>query len=303
VAYTRDYDVTTPADGDLLSSGDDAIRDFKVDVEERLLSVYKDIDVDPLEPKDASIPGAALKDGAVTFTQLDPTLNLRSIIIQSVSVSGVVAAGAISGGGGPFTVDGAEEGDVAVCSWADGRFAVMAAVTGPDEVTVAFANITAGSITLADQTLLIAVIKAGIPGTLHGDLNPKIGATEFQPADQSVPAVYTVDYVTLGANGPMTFYAVVPVAAGRIINTARIAVESLNSATIVGRLYKIAGGVSTQLDVDILPTTGGGGQQVDISPAYTVVDGDEIVFEITLDSTSSAGADDAKLYWVQLLLS
>ncbi len=302
MTYTRDFDVTTPADGDLLSAGDDSIRDFKVDVEERLASAYVDINADPMVPKDESIPATALKSGSISFAQLDPSLNIRSIIIAGISVSDTIASGAIGGGGGPFTIDGAEEGDVVVCSWPDGRFSVMAAVTAPDQVTIAFANITAGPLTVTDAALAVAVIKAGVPGTLHGDLNPKIPATEFQPADMSVPAVYTVNYVSLGANGPQTFFGSRTLQAGSIITTAKLSVGSANTATVTGKLWKVAGGVATQLDVDFVVTTGAGNQLVSISPAYTALQGDEFVFEVTLDSTTSTGADDAVLFYAELVL-
>ena len=103
------WDPEVPADGDLLSQGDDVIRAEKLDIKERVESFFKSIDGDPWVPKDKSIPAGALADGAVTVDALDPALNLRSIILTTVAWSGTIAAGAFVLNS--FTVTGAEPGD------------------------------------------------------------------------------------------------------------------------------------------------------------------------------------------------
>lgn len=48
MAYTRNWDNTSPAGSAQISGGDNAIRAMKEDIDERLSSVFEDIDADPL---------------------------------------------------------------------------------------------------------------------------------------------------------------------------------------------------------------------------------------------------------------
>lgn len=66
MAYTRNWDNTSPAGGSQLSAGDDAIRAMKVDLDERLSSVFEDIDVDPLALKSTAVGSI----GAATGKQI-----------------------------------------------------------------------------------------------------------------------------------------------------------------------------------------------------------------------------------------
>lgn len=159
MAYTNNIDTNLPADTDLVSDGDDAIRRQVADMVERLLTVFKDMDVDPLEFLDGVIKTAAIDNDAITAPKIAPVLQLRSIIRKTVLISDTIASGVI--GGGAKSVPGAEPGDSVLLSWAngDGRWVLNGAVTAVDEVTVAYGNNTAGSLTITDQPLIINVIK------------------------------------------------------------------------------------------------------------------------------------------------
>lgn len=63
MAFTRTWDSTTPTATSQLSSGDDAIRALKVDVEERLSSLVVDIDADPLELSEDAVGSIGAKTG------------------------------------------------------------------------------------------------------------------------------------------------------------------------------------------------------------------------------------------------
>lgn len=56
MAFTRNYAVNTPAGSVAANLIDDKIREFRVDVKERLASAFTDVDVDPMILKAASLP-------------------------------------------------------------------------------------------------------------------------------------------------------------------------------------------------------------------------------------------------------
>lgn len=294
------FDITVPADGDLLSDGDDSIRDFKRDVKERIESVVESFDDDPLNFKAQSIDGLALKDGTVKIDAIDPALNLRSIILKSVSISELVVAGTI--GGGPQTVVGAEPGDWAGLSWADGRFVLAAAVTGVDEVTVSYGNFTVGDITLVSQPLLICVIKAGRPGDLHGDLNPTIPFTDFEPVDASVPANFSIVDVSPGADAILVLRAAIIVPVGYTITSASVEVRSDNTAVPSANFYRVNAGVSTLLTT-FIASVGTGRQLITETLSQTAVADDIFVFEVSLDTTATVANTDAALEFASLTLT
>lgn len=65
MAYTNPaIDLTSPADTDLASHGDDEIRAIKRDLKERLETFFEDIDADPLVMK-TSVNGTTLKSGLI----------------------------------------------------------------------------------------------------------------------------------------------------------------------------------------------------------------------------------------------
>ena len=298
------WDPEVPADGDLLSQGDDVIRAEKLDIKERVESFFKSIDGDPWVPKDKSIPAGALADGAVTVDALDPALNLRSIILTTVAWSGTIAAGAFVLNS--FTVTGAEPGDFIVVNFPDnpGFLITMTKITATDTVGIAiYNNFASGSITLTNATIQVCVIKQGIPGQLHGNLSPMVPFTEFKPADASIGAVYTVSEIAPAAIGALTLYASLTVTTGDTIADVNVRVRSDNTAAVTAKLWKNNGGVTTQIGTTMTATVGAGLQTLTISPAYKVVEGDELVFEIVLDSTGSTNANDARLSWASLTLT
>ena len=63
MAYSRSWDITSPAGSGQVSGGDDAIRAMKEDIEERLESIFEDIDDDPLEFKPSVIGSIGAKTG------------------------------------------------------------------------------------------------------------------------------------------------------------------------------------------------------------------------------------------------
>lgn len=65
MAYTRNWDSTAPAGSGQVSAGDDSIRAMKEDLQERLESIFTDIDVDPLTLLPAVMAGAGAQVGRV----------------------------------------------------------------------------------------------------------------------------------------------------------------------------------------------------------------------------------------------
>lgn len=63
-AYTNVWSNSIPAGSVAANLIDDHIRQLRLDVDERLASFFTDIDVDPLVPKNASIPIAAINGSA-----------------------------------------------------------------------------------------------------------------------------------------------------------------------------------------------------------------------------------------------
>lgn len=63
MAYTRNWDIASPAGSAQISGGDDAIRAMKEDIEERIESIFEDIDADPLEFKPSVIGAIGSKTG------------------------------------------------------------------------------------------------------------------------------------------------------------------------------------------------------------------------------------------------
>lgn len=295
MAYTNPtFDPTVPADGDFLDLGDDSIRSAKLDVKERLETVFNSFDDDPLAFKDGIIPFKAIT--------LDPALNFRSVILAVVNISEVIAGGAI--GGGPHTVTGAEPGDVAVGSWPDGRFAVMCNVTALDTVTVALANITVGSITLTSAQLQIAVIKAGTPGALHGELTRYIVQTAFQPDNEGDPIVYSDTELTSNSDAaPLTVHAEVNLPAGNTLVRVVALVRSDHTATVVGTITRYPAVGAPVVLGTLTAAVGTGVQTLSLTVSQVIANGDMYGIQFVLDSTGSTNFNDAGLSWVQLLMT
>lgn len=296
MAYTNPtFNPAVPADGDLLSLGDDSIRSAKLDIKERLESVVKSFDDFPLVFKDGVIPFSAVT--------VDASLNFRSILLGVGLVSGTIAAGAI--GGGTATIAGAEPGDVAVASWPDGRFSVMCAVTAVDTVTMAVSNITAGSITLSGAQLQIAVIKAGLPGQLHGELTRSIPHTAFQPNHQTDLIIYTDTELTTNSTtvGPLVVFAQVALPAGQTLIRATAYVRTSNAATLTGQItrYPLVG--APVLYGTFTATVGAGIQALVIAVSQVVANGDQFGINFTMSSVGSTNPNDAGLLSVQLQLT
>lgn len=298
--YIEPLDPNVPADSDLISDGDDAIRQKTRAWIERLSTVFGDLNINPLKFSAGVVPGTAIADQSLVASKFDPALNLKSILMTTVEVSEIVAAGAI--GGGAKTVAGAEPGDFAVASWHDGRFAVMAAVTGVDEVTVAYANVTAGSITLTDAQLQIAVIKAGTLGALHGETKKFLSFTAFRVQDPTMDTHLTVEQLMTNNTDAIVVYASVVLLPGEQITGASLKVRSDDIATVTGDLFKVNAGVPTSL-ASFAAVPGDGVQQLDETFDYTVVAGDIFTFVITLSSAGSSSDLDAGLYWAEILLA
>ena len=68
--YSNPLDPTTPADTDLRSQGDDRIREVKAALLERLLTVFVDMNINPLAFIAGVIPTAALANLAVATAKL-----------------------------------------------------------------------------------------------------------------------------------------------------------------------------------------------------------------------------------------
>jgi hypothetical protein len=170
MVYPDPLNLATPADTDLRGQGDDRIREMKRALSQRFLTIFTDLDADPL----AFIPGvistAALADGAI---------NLAKLAADSVDTSKLVD-GAVTT---PKIVDGA----VTAAKLAAG-------VTTPAAGSIGTAELADLSVTtpkLAD----LAVTSAKLA---DGSVTPaKIAAGGAFPYDQLAPAPDQTDIVVL----------------------------------------------------------------------------------------------------------
>lgn len=299
------WDPAVPADGDLLSQGDDVIRAEKLDTKERVESFFKSIDDDPWLPLDGSIPGTAIKSGTLLGAAFDPALNLKTLLLLSTTWS-AAAPGVGSWTTLTFTVPGAEVGDLVFVQLVDtpGFFTTAAKVTATDTVSVAFYNLGPGTPTITASILYIMVVKPGVPGTLAANLVPiTVPHTEFQPDVQTDTLTYTTIEVTPNTKVALTILAGVTIAVGTKLSTASITVRADNTATLTGHLYKINAGVT----VDLWPfaATVGGGVQT-LAPGagidYTVGAGDYFIFSVTMDTSASTNANDAAVRFAGVTL-
>lgn len=73
MAYTNAFDPTEPADGDLVSYGDDMIRELKAAVKERMETIVEDFNDDPLQLKASALqlPGTS----RISHAQFQPQQN------------------------------------------------------------------------------------------------------------------------------------------------------------------------------------------------------------------------------------
>lgn len=300
------WDPTVPADGDLLSQGDDVIRAEKLDTKERVESFFKSIDGDPWVPKDGAIPAGALGNAAVTTDSLDPALNLKSILL---ALSGPLTFDLSTAVGGylpvvTVNVPGAEVGDFAIASPINTAYLLIAAkVTETDTVTLAAYNTSALTSGTVEADCQICVIKAGAPGTLHGDLTKTLMFTEFQPNAEADPVSYTEQYAAPSAAAAVTLRAAVFLNTQSKIDTVSFRViKGSAGAVLTLNFLKINAGVPTTLFTATAPSVA---EQTITSGslAYTVVDGDTFVLEVILDTTAATAVDDAKLEWGRITLS
>lgn len=88
MVFTRNWDSTTPAGSAQISAGDDAIRALKVDLEERMASVFEDIDADPLVLKASVIGaiGAATKKLVISGSLFQPVDDEDDVSYQGRSM-------------------------------------------------------------------------------------------------------------------------------------------------------------------------------------------------------------------------
>ena len=325
------WDDTKPEGSDLLSTGDDSIRDEKLDLKERIETFFTDIDADPWVPKAGAVTADAIADGSIGIDKLDPALNFRTILQLATQVSGTLAL-PMSTLTKTFTVAGAELGDQVVATFGDGVLIAgpvtieAAYVSAADTVTVVFRNMTqAGyvgpdpgggpitisslpdntvvvtSITMTNRPLLIAVIKVGVPGELHPVVSPLLPGTEFNPQDDTQSIGYSVSEVFPGYIGPLTLFGSITIPPGVKIVGANLQCRSLNTATVTGNLYQVTStGVATSLCA-FAAVVGGGAQTLNQVFTYVVAVGDIFTFQIKLDSTGSVNPDDARLSWAQIL--
>jgi hypothetical protein len=93
MAYGDPLDETTPADSDFTGQGDDRIREFKRAIRQRLASFFSNIDVDPMVPKNGSIPAASLVAESVTAAQLAASAVGTAEIADGAITKAKLAAG------------------------------------------------------------------------------------------------------------------------------------------------------------------------------------------------------------------
>jgi len=167
MAYADNIDVNSPADGDLLSLGDDAIRKLARALSQRLGALLVDPDADP--PKlqqgtlsDAMVDTAAIQDTAVTLAKLGADVPKTVVKFATGVATGVVASGAVhTEVYTPAAAAGMDVGDLVVVSVDNSnnahKLVVSAFVSGPSQITVSFFNSTGASITFSTGVYLIMV--------------------------------------------------------------------------------------------------------------------------------------------------
>lgn len=303
MAYTHPvWHSDQPAPSDLASQGATNIDDFKLDIKERVESVFDGIDSNPWQLKDNVLNGSGIKDGTLTIDKFDVAMNVRSILLGQAFVTATINNGVI--GSATATVVGAEPGDMALCSWADGRFIIVAAVTAQDTVTIAIGNWTAAPITLTAQEMFVAVIKAGPAGQLHGSFTPMIPSSEFQPSVSSVTVSYAAGAVAPSDLEAITLIGTLVIPVGQVITgvSVRLANNDANAVASAEVFRVFDGGGPTSLAT--LTSTPAGGTQTIASGALaqTVAEGDRYVWVVTLDTSAATNANDAQLFWAKAIL-
>lgn len=160
MAYGDAFDVTSPADGDFMSLGDDAIRKLARAIHQRLESIIVDVDADPMVLKPAAVTPP---DGTITGPKLAPALKLRSVVL--VDQAAVGSLGAYGTTVMTVAVPGASLGDTVLISANSIAGAALllihGLVTAADTVDIQLYNAYSG-ITNYNTTLKIAVIKASL---------------------------------------------------------------------------------------------------------------------------------------------
>lgn len=159
--YTNPLDATTPLDTDLLSAGDDSIRELKAAIRERLLTAFVDVDADPLQ-----LLPAAIQDNSIGVSKLDPAAPIHGVLFGTkASTLAVPANGSASE---TLAVPGAVVGDIVVANFSIGLLAGALLVNGwvsaADTVTLQYVNPNASAVSV-DQNINVAVIQAATVGT------------------------------------------------------------------------------------------------------------------------------------------
>lgn len=163
MAYANTLSSAAPADTDLLSLGDDAIRVLAAALIERLLTVFADLNAQPMQLLLAAFPdglitGAKLVDGTIPAAKLALAIGLRKIFYAaSGTVTTTIAAAATFTY--TFGIVGVRPGDAVVANMTVVQPLILQAlILSNDTVTLYFYNPTAGSIPVS-QVINVAVIQ------------------------------------------------------------------------------------------------------------------------------------------------
>lgn len=182
--YANPLDPATPAAGAFLSEGDDRIRELKLAIRERLLTIFADVDVNPLAFIAGIIATAALANNAVSTVKIaDNAVTSLKIIDDAVTNSKV--AGGISGAKlADATVDTLQLKDASVTA---AKLAAGAAVPDGSITNVKIANDTIEVEKLSNTAkALVAITKTitvtVITGNQGSDSNVEVASAAFAGA-------------------------------------------------------------------------------------------------------------------------
>ena len=176
--YVNPLDPATPAAGAFLSEGDDRIRELKLAIRERLLTVFADVDVNPLAFIAGIIATAALANNAVSTTKIADNAVTTLKLIDAAVTNAKVAGGLDGSKIADATIDTLQLKDASVTA---AKLAAGAAVPDGSITDIKIANDTIEVEKLSNAAkALIAITKTVtvtvITGSQGSDSNTEVAS-------------------------------------------------------------------------------------------------------------------------------
>lgn len=237
MAYIDPLDPTTPADSDFAGQGDDKIREFKRAILQRLGSFFANTDADPLVPKNASVPGAAIVGESITAAQI-----AANAVGTAEIADGAVTAAKLAGGA-------ATPPDNSITNAMLQDNAVTAGKLAADSVTSD--KIGTGAVG-ADEIADGSVGRAEIAATTKDHLvYVQTGTFEF-PAGSNIPSPGNLRArINLDTNGQVSPVAVVILNPEVVSSDVNGDLEWTNLLGITGVIQVVAGDPNPRLVITV----------------------------------------------------